>query len=61
MHFQKLTTMRDDAPIAAGFKDCVFNGFDGRASGALLDLGLASLAKRLPQSEEKTSRNGKLF
>jgi DNA polymerase-1 len=58
--FQKLTTMRTDAPLGAVLEKCKFENFIGsRPAEALLELGLASLAKRLPQG--KISRNAKLF
>jgi len=60
MHFQKLTTMRDNAPMDAVLEKCEFNNFDGtRPTEALLELGLSSLAKRMPQG--KISRNATLF
>ena len=60
MGFQKLTTMRSDAPMEAVMEKCGFENFKGsRPAEALLELGLASLAKRLPQG--KLSRNGTLF
>ena len=60
MGFQKLTTMRADAPMGAVLEKCKFENFAGtRPSEALLDLGLANLAKRLPQG--KISRNATLF
>lgn len=60
MGFQKLTTMRADAPLGAVLEKCKFENFTGdRPAEALLELGLASLAKRLPQG--KISRNGTLF
>ncbi|MFA6376793.1 MAG: 5'-3' exonuclease [Candidatus Paceibacterota bacterium] len=60
MHFQKLTTMRGDAPMEDILEKCEFKNFAGnRPAEALLELGLASLAKRLPQG--KISRNGTLF
>jgi len=60
MHFKRLATMANDAPVGDVFNDCSFDNFSGsRASEALLELGFASLAKRLPQG--KISRNGTLF
>jgi len=60
INFQKLATMRDDAPLENVLRTSEFANFPGvRAKEALLDLGLASLAKRLPQ--ENTCRNGTLF
>jgi DNA polymerase-1 len=58
--FQKLTTMRTDAPFGAILERCKFENFTGsRPAEALLELGLAGLAKRLPQG--KISRNATLF
>lgn len=58
--FQRLATMRADAPLGPVLEKCRFENFAGvRPAAALLDLGLASLAKRLPQG--KISRNGTLF
>lgn len=58
--FQRLATMRNDAPMDAVLEKCKFDNFNGdQPAAALLDLGLAGLAKRLPQG--KISRNGTLF
>jgi len=60
LNFLNLAKMRDDAPIDAALDNCAFDNFIGDKPGqALLDLGLTSLSKRLPQG--KISRNGKLF
>jgi len=58
--FQRLATMISEAPLGQVMEKCVFDDFNGdRPGAALLDLGLASAAKRLPQG--KISRNGTLF
>lgn len=58
--FQKLTTMRDDAPVGEVLSECAFNNFAGDTPReTLLNLGLTRLAQRLPQG--KISRNGTLF
>jgi DNA polymerase-1 len=58
--FQKLATMRVNAPLGAVLGKCAFANFVGaRPAAALLEMGLASLANRLPQG--KISRNGTLF
>jgi DNA polymerase-1 len=58
--FQKLAVMRGDAPVGAVLETCKFENFTGpRPAEALLELGLASLAKRLPLG--KAGRNGTLF
>jgi len=58
--FKKLTTMRSDAPMGEVLEKCKFNNFSGsRPAAALLELGLASLAKRLPP--DGGGRNGTLF
>jgi DNA polymerase-1 len=60
MHFKRLATMASDAPVGDVFNGCAFDNFSGPGpSEALLELGFASLAKRLPQG--KISRNGTLF
>ncbi|UMX47933.1 MAG: 5'-3' exonuclease [Candidatus Nealsonbacteria bacterium DGGOD1a] len=60
INFQRLTTMRADAPLGAVLAKCEFGNFSGeRCAAALLELGLAGLAKRLPGA--LTSRNGTLF
>jgi len=58
--FKRLATMIDDAPVGQVFEICEFNDFAGqKPKDALIELGLASLAKRLPLAA--TSRNGTLF
>lgn len=60
MQFKKLATMRTDAEVGQVFENCRFDNFAGdKPKAALLDLGLASLAKRLPLGQ--ASRNGTLF
>jgi DNA polymerase I len=60
LNFLNLAKMRADAPVEANLENCAFDNFIGGKPGqALLNLGLASLAKRLPQG--KISRNATLF
>ena len=60
LQFKRLATMVDEAPVGDVYSKCEFANFSGpRPAEALLELGFASLAKRLPQG--KISRNGTLF
>ena len=49
LKFQRLTAMRADAPVGEVLDKCSFSGFAGAAAQALLDIGLAGIAKRLPR------------
>ncbi len=49
LKFQRLTAMRTDAPVGEVLDKCSFSGFAGAAAQALLDIGLAGIAKRLPR------------
>lgn len=60
LQFQKLALMVADAPVGAVMEKCAFKNFAGKMpAAALLDLGLAGVAKRLPQNG--AGRNGTLF
>ena len=60
LQFQKLASMVAAAPVGEVMGKCAFNNFAGeRCAAALLDLGLAGIAKRLPQAG--AGRNGTLF
>jgi DNA polymerase-1 len=60
LRFQKLATMIDGAPLGDVLQKCVFKNFaGGEHRAALLDLGLASAAKRLPPAG--AGRNQTLF
>lgn len=60
IQFERLATMIESAPIGFSPEKCAFGNFaDGAGRQALLDLGLAGIAKRLP--EQNAGRNGTLF
>lgn len=60
LKFQKLATMVSDAPVGAPAEKCALKNFPAPdARVALLNLGLAGIARRLPRNG--AGRNGTLF
>jgi DNA polymerase I len=60
LQFKKLATMSPKGAVGRVFDNCRFDNFSGKKpKEALTELGLGSLAKRLPLG--RASRNGTLF